>query len=124
MTAIIRPLADLPLPESRPELQILITDTDVIAQLPMDERRRLTLTFSPLQAVRVTTVDCFDMWFRRGDAAVYEVNDSPWIADLSSVLSKVDVGAHFLEKSRHFIVLGGDNVAEVVSWHLDWRVQE
>lgn len=100
---------------------------------------RWCITFSPYQAVKVTTIDCIydgviNQIFDIPDAflevnksqnpfgKVYrkyllEVLDSDYVQQLKR--SVIDNSATFLEKARHFILPFQDNVIEIVAWNYE-----
>jgi hypothetical protein len=84
------------------------------------DNHRIQLKFSPCQAVRVTTVDCFDvnalLINGRLVKRVLEVTESGWIRQLQLELERHDRDATFLQTARHFILPFQDNIVEVVAW--------
>ena len=83
--------------------------------------RDLTLRFAPLQAARVTTIDCFrapdDLPHRL--VRVHGARFSSWIDELTAALADVDASATFMDRAVHVIVPAGDNVLEVVAWTVE-----
>lgn len=90
------------------------------------DENRWEFTFSPFQAIKTITVDCYpyndlltdearDNWgiYRK---YLLEVNDSAWIKSLAKELKKNDRNATFLEKSHHYILPFQDIVVEIVAW--------
>src|SRR4051794_33231921 len=109
-----RLLPDTPRIHVVPLPEISIGKAQVTLRLDDVDGERVSLVFSPYQAVRVTTEDCFDFdpntgLFREG---VFVVEESPWIAELQSVLFEKDRGATFLTRSHHYVVPSGDDVVE------------
>lgn len=81
--------------------------------------QRVQLRFSPFQAARITTIDCFDvpslLINDRLPRYLLEVVDSPWIEVLKEELRRNDRSATFMNKARHFILPLGDNIVEVIA---------
>jgi len=97
----------------------------VIVELD-DDDRKMRLAFSPYQALRVTTADCFPV--RRLalpkdmipiPRAIIEIEDSTWISQLKQSLAEVDETADFMDKSRHFLVPAYDDFIEIAAWSFE-----
>jgi hypothetical protein len=118
-----RPVPGSPTIHRVPRPEITIQRAAVTITLDDAGDHRHSFVFSPYQAVRVTTQDCFlappDSGFRKD--GVFVVEDSPWIAELKSALAQVDRLATFLERSHHFVVPSGDDIVEVVAWEVRWN---
>ena len=101
--------------------RVTVDPPDVAVEAIDADERRVTLTFSTYQAVRVRTIDVLRKTpdtFRA--FAVVEVADSPWIEELRAALAVVDETADFLDRAHHWMLHAGDAVVEVVAWELDW----
>jgi hypothetical protein len=86
-----------------------------------ENEKRWRIEFSPIQAIKITTDDCFDYLSNTADGYIIsrqlcEVIDSDWIKELDFNLKEHDSVADFLNKSHHYILPLGDNVVEVVAW--------
>ena len=93
-----------------PTVSLMIDDPD---------EHRFRIEFSPYQALRITTIDCFNGYTNGRflmTQDMYRVENSFWIREFKKVLAKADVGADFLDKSSHYIVPLQDDVLEVVAW--------
>ncbi len=94
--------------------------TVVVHLIEEETEQHWELSFSPYQAVRITTEEC--IWPARildgtpQKGGFFEVLDSDWI----DFLGKGSI--HFLEKSRHFIVSTYDEAIEVIAW--DYSVKK
>jgi len=91
----------------------------VVVDLVDDDGRKWRLTFTNMQACKVTTEECaigiIEQLPKGG--GVYVTDESDWL----TALGKGQV--HFLDKSRHFVVPSYDDVVEVVAWRLDVEVR-
>jgi len=92
----------------------------VIVELDDDEQQ-IRLAFSPYQALRVTTADCFALPENMMIApqTIMEVEESDWIAELKKSLAEVDESADFMDKSRHFLVPAYDDFIEIAAWNVE-----
>jgi hypothetical protein len=110
-------------PELDDVMSPTITVADrVIAAIVADvDEREITLRFRPYQALRVTTVDCFDEpdGVPHRPSQIYWSRTSTWIDELTAALATVDFTADFMERAVHFIVPAGDDVIEVVAWRME-----
>jgi hypothetical protein len=122
MKALV-PVDGLPLLHTTPLGVVVIRDNRVEIEVDDRDERRIQLLFSPYQAVRVTTFDCFEPLgsdpFPLG--TVVEVMESEWMTELRASLRKSDATASFMDKARHFIVPLQDDFAEVVAWEMKWE---
>jgi hypothetical protein len=112
-------LPGLPALHPLPEPLITAAAHAVIAEIDAADGSRVRLEFSPMQAMRVTTVDLFGARYDR--TAVVEVTGSLWIAALTADLAQLDASAIFMDQSRHFLVPAGDGVLEVAAWQVEWE---
>jgi hypothetical protein len=105
-----------------PRPEIIVKTAEMTLMLDDADEHRRSLIFSPYQAIRITTQDCFLVSRESGlyKGGVFVVDDSPWIAELAASLSHIDSHATFLDRSHHFIIPSGDDVVEVVAWELRW----
>jgi hypothetical protein len=90
------------------------------------EGHRIHLEFSPWQALKVTTIDYFDVepilidgQFTRH---MLECTDSAWVTKLKAELHLHDHSADFLDQAHHYILPFQDNIVEVVAWDFDIHV--
>ena len=99
---------------------ILIEKPKLIIDLDDINEQRFRLEFSPYQAIKVTTIDCFDVPESMGimQKNVMEVIGSEWMQDLKKSLKQIDSTANFMDKARHFIIPFYDDVLEVVAWDI------
>ncbi len=92
---------------------------DLIVEFDKQDNERVRLTFSPWQALRVTTIDCYDVRSLliegRLHRRVLEFMDSEWISALKGELHYHDYLATFLNDAHHFVLLFQDNVVEIVA---------
>jgi hypothetical protein len=121
------PITTLPVFAETPYLSYLeITDHSVTVSLGGldDIPRYLHLHFSPMQGVRVTTEDCFLVPpdFPEPPSPVVEVIGSDWMDELTEALHQIDLGAHFMEKARHYLILCRESPVEIVAWGFTWEV--
>jgi len=80
-----------------------------------DGERVVEIRFVSVQAARVTTADAFLSPGLLPSDGVYEVTPSPWVVELRAVLVEADPDATFLDDAHHYIVVGYDDVVEVIS---------
>lgn len=80
------------------------------------------LSFSPLQALKITTIDCFDTFkykFPSSESVpnrmFYQVVNSDWIKELAHDLREVDSDANFMNDANHYIIWDHDNFIEVIA---------
>ena len=114
------PLEGLPRLHATPLPETRIWDGRVAIEVDSEGEERLRLLFSPFQAARVTTADCFLVpgGSPLSPGRIYEVVGSVWIEELKTALRKIDCDATFLSSSRHFLVPAQDDFIEVVSWSI------
>lgn len=88
--------------------------------------RRVRLTFSPWQALKVTTIDCFDVRALLIDGRLsrrlLELTNSQWVAALKEELHQHDHQATFLDQAHHFVLPFQDNIVEVVAWKFECNI--
>ena len=86
--------------------------------------QRYKIIFTPYQAVKVTTADCFDkdilltsetLESGRYQRHILEVENSEWIEQLKKALKENDENATFIEQARHFIIDLRDKIFEIVA---------
>jgi hypothetical protein len=101
--------------------ELVFNGRDLVVEFDDNDERRIQLTFSTCQAIKVTTIDCFDVRTLLIDGSLkrhlLEVTNSVWIATLKEELFHHDHSATFLERARHFVLPFQDNIVEVVAWH-------
>jgi hypothetical protein len=110
----------VPRPHEVPLATVQVDGKCVVLELDDDQDKRFRLVFQPYQAVRITTVDCFDL-AEEIDVVpqeIVEIAPSPWIRELKAVLARIDETATFMEKARHFLIPGGDDYIEVIAWEI------
>jgi hypothetical protein len=86
-----------------------------------DEERALKLSFSPYQAVRITTIDCVSSseGLMAIPGTVVQLYESQWIKELKVSLFQVDITADFLKKSRHFLIMTENDLIEIIAWNCE-----
>ncbi|GIW82875.1 MAG: hypothetical protein KatS3mg105_4682 [Gemmatales bacterium] len=111
---ILRELTEL---NAVPIARTFVEGAKVIIELD-DGNRKIRLAFSPYQALRVTTADCFAVpeGMMITPRTIMEVEESDWIAELKKSLAEVDAMADFMDKSRHFLVPAYDHFIEIAAW--------
>jgi hypothetical protein len=116
----IVPVQNIPRLHTTPLASVRVKDSQVRADVDEERERRFSLVFSPYQAMRMITADCFTL--PHGLAiipnTVMEVLDSWWIAELTTGLNRVDETATFMNNARHFILPLQDDFLEVVAWNI------
>lgn len=118
---LLRSITGLPQVDEVNEERVVYTRGQVTVELDLDRDGRLVLAFSPYQALRVTTIDCFDVYEddasdQGEDTVVKECTHSTWLEQLSSVLAEADASASFMSKSRHFVIVTDACAIEVAAW--------
>ncbi len=116
---ILRELIEL---DAVPIARTFAEGAKVIVELD-DDNRKIRVAFSPYQALRVTTADCFALseGMMIMPRTIMEVEESDWIAELKKAMAVVDTTADFLDKSRHFLVPTEDDFIEVVAWSIEYE---
>ena len=78
------------------------------------------LTFTNLQAVKVTTEECAARILEKlpESGVAFVADESEWM----DMLGKGD--SHFMERSKHFFVTCYDEIIEVVAWNLDVKAHD
>lgn len=115
----------VPALHTTPILRLLVLDNAIQLTLDDELERPIVFTLKPFQAVRVTTIDCFDpshtpQLTRR----VLSATRSEWIDQLRASLAQTDESARFLDRSLHYLFPCQDNVVEIVSWPMSWSLGE
>lgn len=103
---------------SSPLARVEIACAKVVVEADDMDEQRWRFVFSPFQAVRVVTADCFEMpgGLPIDPQTVVELVDSPWVAELRSSLARNDHGANFMDRAHHFLIPAQDDFIEVVAW--------
>ena len=103
-----------------PNESIRIEKPEVIIDFDDINEQRFRLLFSPYQAIKITTIDCFDNPLIMGvmHKVVMEVVNSDWIRELKNTINKIDSTADFMDKARHFIIPFYDDVLEIAAWDM------
>ena len=82
--------------------------------------KRISLEFGSHQAIKITTIDCFDvnslLINGRLERRVLEVIDSEWVKELKKELWSHDHTATFMDKAHHYVLPLGDNIVEIIAW--------
>lgn len=103
-----------------PQERLIYDGRDLIVQFDDVKEHRVRLRFSPCQAIKVTTIDCFDVrsLFVNGklERSVLEQRDSQWITTLKEELYQNDHQASFMQQAHHYILPFQDNIVEVIAW--------
>jgi len=110
-------LHDLPKVNETPLARVIHLDTMLIVEFDDNNENRVTLQFSPIQAFRWTTIDCYEVLdnLLLISRNILELLNSEWVRQLTETLSSVDHSARFMENVRHFLIPLGDGVLEVVA---------
>jgi hypothetical protein len=99
------------------------TDGVVVAVRDDDPRTRWRFRFTNVQAVRVTTSDCYDytgvLIDNKLSRRLVEVTGSSWIKGLTAELREHDAGSNVTEKSRHFVLAFHEQVVEIAAWQVE-----
>lgn len=74
-----------------------------------DTKQKWTLEFGDVQAFRVTTEECSEIFPLPADGGFFEEKNSLWLRNIGSEQ------VPFLKDARHFIVFCYDDVIEVIS---------
>jgi hypothetical protein len=98
-------------------------DGVVIAVREDDPRTRWRYKFANVQAVKITTSDCFDytgvLIDNKLSRRLVEIVASSWLKALSAELREHDAGSTSMEKSRHFVLAFHDQVVEIAAWQVE-----
>jgi hypothetical protein len=98
-------------------------DGVVVAVQDDDPRTRWRYKFATVQAVRITTSDCFDytgvLIDNKLSRRIVEIVGSSWLKALAAELREHDASATFMEKSRHFVLAFHEQVVEIAAWGVD-----
>jgi hypothetical protein len=118
------PVEGIPALESTTSPVVSVDQSDAVVEALAAEGGPVRMRLSPYQAVRVRTIDAYVpplddeagfLPFR-----VLEVQDSLWIEELRADAAQVNHTATFMDDARHFLLMAGDSVVEVVAWNLEW----
>jgi hypothetical protein len=111
-----------PLLNTTPLATISIGSSAVNVMADDAAETRILFTFKPYQAVRVITADCFSPPANLSSLprTLLEVEDSPWIKQLTEALERIDQNATFMQRARHFLFRLQDEYAEIVAWSVNW----
>jgi len=122
----LRPLEGPPLLHENPRPVVSTEGPRVTVEVDDAQQRRVRLIFTPFQALRVTTEDCFRLpeGVEMVPRQVVVVAESPWLAELAAVLKWRDPNATFMERSQHFFIQAGDDFIEVAGWAVSWEGQQ
>ncbi|ELK38923.1 hypothetical protein BAG01nite_49440 [Brevibacillus agri] len=112
--------------------EINFDSNTIVVTFDDNNEKRWKLTFSPYQAIKTTTKDCYpfsnlvikDAIDEIGIYRSYllEVTDSQWKKSLYDELKLNDSNATFLDKSNHYILPFQDIVLEIIAW--DYHLEE
>lgn len=117
-TARLRLVARLP--TERPDIWLQYSPHDDLVVRLDDDEAEAVIVFEVLQAMRLTTRDAYPFTGSEADG-LWEVLDSPWLAELARIVRIHDSDADFMEESHHFLVVGYDDVLEVASFKAQVR---
>jgi hypothetical protein len=99
------------------------TEDVVIAVREDDPRTRWRYKFQSVQAVRITTSDCFDytgvLIDNKLSRRLVEIVGSSWLKALAAELREHDAAATSMDKSRHFVLAFHDQVVELAAWSVE-----
>lgn len=107
---------------------ISVNGGKIVIELDDKSEKRYRLTFSPIQAQKIITIDCADsnsffseecLICGKYQRFLLEVVESEWIKQLKSDLKKNDENANFMDKSRHFVLDLRDIIVEIVAWNYE-----
>jgi hypothetical protein len=115
------PIPDVPELDLVATPAIAIDDTSVTTTARDVGGHDVAFHMAPIQAVRVTTIDCFQApsGLAHRLTRVHGATSSQWLDELSAALAVIDPSATFMERAVHVIVPLGDNVLEVVAWTIE-----
>ena len=117
------PIERIPKFHSVPLMRLRADLRRVTLSADSEKKQRVCLQFSPYQAIKVTTEDCFV--FAKSGVIPFRlcvIQDSSWIPQLKKALKKVDHDATFLENAKHFILFATDGAVEVVATRMTFRM--
>ena len=86
--------------------------------------RRHKIQFTPYQAIKITTADCFrkdvlltdeTLASGRYQRYILEIENSQWTDQLKRALKEIDENASFMEHARHFVLDLGDEIVEIAA---------
>lgn len=114
----IIPNETLPLLHETPLASIKVDRAGLVLTCDDQNERTVQFLFRPLQAVRITTSDCFILPVGHSiiPKTIMEVEDSEWLQALRANLRVTDTTATFMNTSRHFLVPLQDSFLEVAAW--------
>ncbi len=109
-------------------LEVLhIRDMGVEVEFDDIHEERWRFIFRPYQALKITTIDCFNttplLFDGKRPAHLIEVINSQWLTILKAELFKKDQKSDFLDKAKHYIFPFQDSIIEVVAWG-DYTIQK
>ena len=110
----------LPELNSSPRASVTCADSKVIVEADDINEVRVRLTFSPYQAIKMVTADCFDLPDGMSiiPQAIMEIENSEWLSELRFALELTDIDADFMDKAKHFLLPLEDDFLEVVAWRV------
>ncbi len=98
-------------------------DGVVVSVTDDDPRTRWRFKFGTVQAVRVTTADCFDytgvLIDNKLSRRLVEILSSSWLRSLAAELREHDASATFMDRSRHFVLAFHEEVIEIAAWTVE-----
>ncbi|GAC1518442.1 MAG: hypothetical protein NVS3B10_20390 [Polyangiales bacterium] len=98
-------------------------DGVIVAVRDDDPRTRWRFKLTSVQAVRITTSDCFDytgvLIDNKLSRRLVEILGSSWLKALAAELREHDASATFMDKSRHFVLAFHEQVIEIAAWNVD-----
>ncbi len=111
----------VPVLHTTPILRLFVQDNAIRLTLDDESERPVVFTMRPFQAVRVTTIDCFDPDLTPPlTRRVLCSSRSSWLEQLRASLARSDESAMFLDRALHYLFPCQDNVVEIVSWPMSW----
>lgn len=104
-----------------PLASIVCNAPEIFIEADDEKESRIRFVFTPYQAVKITTFDCFRLLDGRPIIAqtVMEVQNSLWIDELCKNLKLTDCEARFMNKSKHFLLPLGEDFLEVLAWNIE-----
>lgn len=106
---------------SSPLASVICNCPKVIVEADDVNEARIRLTFSPYQAIKMITFDCFDLpdGVSIIPHTVMEIKNSQWLHELRIISKLTDCEAGFMDKAKHFLLPLEDDFLEIVAWSVE-----
>ena len=107
-----------------PSEKISVEENTVTIDFDDIYERRHKIQFTPYQAIKITTADCFrkdvlltdeTLASGRYQRYILEIENSQWTDQLKRALKEIDENASFMEHARHFVLDLGDEIVEIAA---------